>query len=95
MDYGINDVFSESHPSRVRGLKYGGPAYHQRLKDVAPFAGAWIEMAMWPAFTCRERASHPSRVRGLKFNAAMILSWDSGSHPSRVRGLKYSYREGS
>ena len=35
--------------------------------QVAPFTGAWIEIA-WMGYRSTSRnASHPSRVRGLKF----------------------------
>ena len=34
--------------------------------QVAPFTGAWIEMAVAPALTPAPVMSHPSRVRGLK-----------------------------
>ena len=34
----------ESHPSRVRGLKYRSQDADDRLLRVAPFTGAWIEI---------------------------------------------------
>ena len=33
-----------SHPSRVRGLKYDGDGFSPGGSEVAPLAGAWIEM---------------------------------------------------
>ena len=33
-----------SLPSRERGLKYSGTARGRTYKNVAPFAGAWIEI---------------------------------------------------
>ena len=57
----------ESHPSRVRGLKYWtGPSDHIRIK-VAPFTGAWIEMQTTTITRVNDIMSHPSRVRGLKW----------------------------
>ena len=37
---------------------------------VAPFTGAWIEIAVMSNATPILMASHPSRVRGLKFEIA-------------------------
>ena len=34
----------ESHPSRVRGLKYRSYSIHRHILRVAPFTGAWIEI---------------------------------------------------
>ena len=56
--------------------------------DVAPFAGAWIEI--W-----RKRSNQsflqslPSRERGLKSRAGDRETTASGSLPSRERGLKF------
>ena len=55
----------ESHPSRVRGLKFEDELKDYKIKNVAPFAGAWIEIKIRQKEVTRER-SHPSRVRGLK-----------------------------
>ena len=55
---------SESHPTRVRGLKHP-PAIIKLRINVAPHAGAWIETKIG----YDEKAvaeSHPTRVRGLK-----------------------------
>jgi len=35
-----------SHPSRVRGLKFQMKTVKKLNMDVAPFAGAWIEI-LW------------------------------------------------
>ena len=35
-----------SHPSRVRGLKYTSYTRNRRVGLVAPFTGAWIEIAV-------------------------------------------------
>ena len=37
--------FPESHPSRVRGLKFVRVRNVHESADVAPLAGAWIEIA--------------------------------------------------
>ncbi len=34
----------QSHPVRVRGLKYHADAGNNRINNVAPRAGAWIEI---------------------------------------------------
>ena len=36
--------FAESHPSRVRGLKFQAACRAHLFVFVAPLAGAWIEM---------------------------------------------------
>ena len=36
--------YIESHPLWVRGLKYNYTHCHDRLLQVAPFVGAWIEI---------------------------------------------------
>ena len=58
----------QSHPSRVRGLKYDtADFFFCRQGVVAPFTGAWIEMnSHYPQYG-EQLKSHPSRVRGLKF----------------------------
>ena len=40
-------VCSASHPSRVRGLKFGPISFHGFLLLVAPFTGAWIEIPIY------------------------------------------------
>ena len=54
-----------SHPTGVRGLKYGNQHIHRRRDKVAPHWGAWIEI---PAGVGRPIlvGSHPTGVRGLK-----------------------------
>ena len=56
--------------------------------DVAPFAGAWIEIKKFWTPHPREKKSHPSRVRGLKYYVKLASCLNEKSHPSRVRGLK-------
>ena len=69
MDFGAGkagafDPVSYTHlslPSRERGLKFGLKDLLDQMKEVAPFAGAWIEMnSIW-----RKREMHLSRsLRG-------------------------------
>ncbi len=77
-----------SHPSRVRGLKFNRRWMHCRKVQVAPFTGAWIEMAATVKILDAIE-SHPSRVRGLKLKNPNGYGCIRLSHPSRVRGLKY------
>ena len=56
--------------------------------NVAPLAGAWIEI--WRIIRCLEdlRPSLPSRERGLKYEDAEVEEVFVWSLPSRERGLK-------
>ena len=56
----------KSLPSRERGLKSKYVDWLKNDCDVAPFAGAWIEIALMPTIP-RHVPSLPSRERGLKF----------------------------
>ena len=76
-----------SHPTGVRGLKYGTSLSYGIVSVVAPHWGAWIEInAMWQ----REYAaqSHPTGVRGLKLQCREQSLKSIKSHPTGVRGLK-------
>ena len=57
--------------------------------DVAPYAGAWVEIAMANLLQLLLKQSHPMRVRGLKYGGACTFTIDGMSHPMRVRGLKW------
>ena len=72
-----------SLPSRERGLKSSFAAISTPSLDVAPFAGAWIEISMTQAEKAMLR-SLPSRERGLKSSFAAI------STPSLGRSLRGS-----
>ena len=64
---GTNTVSGvESHPTRVRGLKYRELHDFVPKVRVAPYAGAWIEI--WTRLPRKGAMteSHPTRVRGLK-----------------------------
>ena len=56
---------------------------------VAPFAGAWIEMAM-NTIEKPKKMSLPSRERGLKSATTGKNRKENESLPSRERGLKLS-----
>ena len=77
-----------SLPSRERGLKYCGMERWERGSNVAPFAGAWIEIRCMSAAS-RSTWSLPSRERGLKFEKCTFEQVPKKSLPSRERGLKF------
>ena len=54
-----------SLPSRERGLKFKFTSDIFSETSVAPFAGAWIEIA-WSDIAKEDKPSLPSRERGLK-----------------------------
>ena len=58
------------------------------VPDVAPFTGAWIEIASVP-FCIEGTRSLPSRERGLKSLKAAASGLIARSLPSRERGLKF------
>ena len=61
----------------------------RRIWQVAPFAGAWIEIQTANDNILSQLPSLPSRERGLKSDSKyepIIIDW---SLPSRERGLKY------
>ena len=72
---------------RVRGLKLLLPVQSTEPSNVAPRAGAWIEIVAFIPLAVIP-SSHPVRVRGLKLNDNQTLAVVVGSHPVRVRGLK-------
>ena len=59
------NVLVPSLPSRERGLKLQLPERLQILQEVAPLAGAWVEISFYRDGTTASR-SLPSRERGLK-----------------------------
>ena len=60
-----------SHPTRVRGLKYGKKIVERTSTGVAPHPGAWIEI-VWACITDPTTKSHPTRVRGLKYDSGQL-----------------------
>ena len=58
-------LINASLPSRERGLKFPYGTHRQAPAQVAPFAGAWIEIIYVCYYIITER-SLPSRERGLK-----------------------------
>ena len=81
-----------SLPSRERGLKYYSQDNNPLHPQVAPFAGAWIEITLIPDKSGKS-LSLPSRERGLKFVINLSYLIIQMSLPSRERGLKY-YKKG-
>ena len=77
----------KSHPSRVRGLKFGDYLVIRFGLSVAPLAGAWIEinmqMHLMKTFQVAPLAGAWIEISGQTDNAQY-----NASHPSRVRGLK-------
>ena len=61
---------------------------------VAPFAGAWIEIAFAFKPSVADPKSLPSRERGLKYSRYTNEEIATLSLPSRERGLK-SWRKGA
>ena len=61
---------------------------NEAIINVAPFAGAWIEIIIPPGKPL-EHLSLPSRERGLKFYDSFDFAICNLSLPSRERGLKY------
>ena len=55
-----------SLPMRERGLKYLSGRYYDDRVDVAPHAGAWIEMSSCILLPARN-SSLPMRERGMKY----------------------------
>ena len=81
-----------SLPSRERGLKCLQRLVNSLSVQVAPFAGAWIEIQGALKSSKLLMRSLPSRERGLKFTGFAIRTCGILSLPSRERGLKYFYR---
>jgi len=79
---------------RVRGLKYMKTYTIEDIANVAPHAGAWIEMAFGYASDKRKFVA-PHAGAWIEISEWYRLFRDTPkSHPMRVRGLKYLIREG-
>ena len=76
-----------SHPTGVRGLKYGGLDWIDYGVIVAPHWGAWIEIQTGQKCV-NVYLSHPTGVRGLKWVDIRRGALYGKSHPTGVRGLK-------
>jgi len=63
---------SQSHPTRVRGLKRREIPMVIPEMLVAPHAGAWIETSQ-AIYHIKISGSHPTRVRGLKLISSQRL----------------------
>ena len=82
----INGI--RSLPLRERGLKWTEPAGLFQERDVAPLAGAWIEIAETARAQAERTRSLPLRERGLKFCQKICSTPEIQSLPLRERGLK-------
>ena len=78
----IAPIGSESHPTRVCGLKPAETAQVIGAAQVTPHAGVWIETNE-EAVLVRIAGSHPTRVCGLKHNNHSLLYYTSYSHTPR------------
>ena len=77
-----------SHPSWVRGLKFDDDDVTIPECRVAPFMGAWIEMAGC-AGGCHYAWVAPFMGAWIEMiRSSMKTGTGKRSHPSRVRGLK-------
>ena len=65
IDNGVFTKSLQSHPTRVRGLKFEVYEPEKVEKEVAPYTGAWIEIIL-SQYGLGAKESHPTRVRGLK-----------------------------
>ena len=74
---------TRSLPSRERGLKFFSYKFNEFHDNVAPFAGAWIEMAIVLSESLKRKTSLPSRERGLKFHASSYIQF---CHRRSLRG---------
>ena len=77
-----------SHPSRVRGLKSDPTTAGLGDSEVAPFAGAWIEIDGEGAYGSGNYVA-PFTGAWIEIKLTDVLILLAMSHPSRVRGLKY------
>ena len=72
---------------RARGLKLNDMATFNKILQVAPHAGAWIETSFIP-FAGGSMPSRPMRARGLKLVEFYERHKGEKSRPMRARGLK-------
>ena len=88
----VNDseYVSESPPTRGRGLKCPSIYHCRNLLEVAPHAGAWVEIIFRPPVGRGFRQSPPTRGRGLKCGDPGAMPGGCWSPPTRGRGLKSS-----
>ena len=80
-------VCTQSLPLRERGLKFSGGGWLKPWPNVAPLAGAWIEIAQI-VLILMILGSLPLRERGLKLTPCFWAASLIMSLPLRERGLK-------
>ena len=90
MAFSVDNALSAvSLPLRERGLKSLVRSPYSGSPEVAPLAGAWIEIA-WISFSVTAKPSLPLRERGLKCRDTASLYDFLESLPLRERGLKFA-----
>ena len=57
-------------------MKFNALIKRDKITDVAPLAGAWIEITATASLNGIRSASLPSRERGLKYKVGKILPGD-------------------
>ena len=77
----------QSHPTWVRGLKYGVAQRLGHLVDVAPHVGAWIEISS-PRRSARQVSVAPHVGAWIEMLSNSSFRRSRKSHPTWVRGLK-------
>ncbi len=81
--------YCRSLPTRERGLKFFFRLSGHVSAQVAPYAGAWIEIST-TARASASVSSLPTRERGLKSQCGGVQFPPASSLPTRERGLKSS-----
>ena len=61
----------ESHPTWVCGLKPHKPRLFQKIQEVTPYVGVWIETLTGKTKLQKKSRSHPTWVCGLKQSGPM------------------------
>ena len=61
----------------MRGLKFDNQVKDTYVTNVAPYAGAWIEIDDAIGMIPGDK-SHPTRVRGLKYKASSLIDRHMG-----------------
>ena len=83
----LETVVSLSHPTGVRGLKFGQLGCGELAVHVAPHWGAWIEMTTRGGRPARKSVA-PHWGAWIEISILLELSPNTVSHPTGVRGLK-------
>ena len=81
-------VSAGSHPTGVRGLKFGDNKHDKVCGKVAPHWGAWIEIQMLNIALSRFKVA-PHWGAWIEITPTLADRLRSWSHPTGVRGLKF------